>query len=112
MARGLSFIPLLASLAVGGWLLNGQFAQTPSSRTVTRALGQVRVAAAGLTFVQAVTRLEQFHASNGTYAGAPVAGLGVKLVRANTGSYCMQAIVGGRAYRLAGPGGAALAGPC
>jgi hypothetical protein len=60
MARGLSFIPLLASLAIGGWLLNGQLAQTPSPGTVTQALGQVREAAAGLTFVQAVTRWSSF----------------------------------------------------
>jgi hypothetical protein len=112
MARGLSFIPLLASLAVGGWLLNGQFAQTPSPRAVTQALGQVREAAAGLTFVQALTQLEQFHAAHGTYAGAPLAGLGVKLVRANAGSYCMQATVSGKAYHVAGPRGASLAGPC
>jgi hypothetical protein len=112
MARGLSFVPLLATLAVGGWLLNGQFAQTPSPRTVTQALVQVRSAAAGLTFVQALTQLEQFHASSGTYAGAPLAGLGVKLVRANTRSYCVQATVGGKPYHVAGPGGSSLAGPC
>jgi hypothetical protein len=112
MARGLSFIPLLASLAVGGWLLNGQLAQTPSPGTVTQALGQVREAAAALTFVQALTQLEQFHAARGTYAGAPLAGLKVKLVRANTGSYCMQATVSGKAYHLAGPGGTAASGPC
>jgi hypothetical protein len=112
MARGLSFIPLLASLAVGGWLLNGQLGQAPSPGAVTQALGQVREAAAGLTNVQAMTQLEQFHASNGTYAGAPLAGLGVKLVRANAGSYCMQAKVGGKAYHVAGPGGAATSGIC
>ena len=92
MARGLAFIPLLASLAVGGWILNGQLGQTPSPGTVTQ--------------------LEQFHATSGTYAGAPLAGLKVKLVRANAGSYCMQVTVSGRAYHLAGPGGTAVSGPC
>jgi hypothetical protein len=112
MARGLSFIPLLASLAVGAWLLSGQLGQTPSPGTVTQALGQVREAAAGLTFVQALTQLEQFHATSGTYVGAPLAGLKVKLVRANAGSYCMQATVSGKAYHVAGPGGTAVSGPC
>jgi hypothetical protein len=112
MARGLSFIPLLASLGVGAWLLNGQLAQTPGPATVTQALGQVREAAAGLAFVQAQTQLEQFHAANGTYAGAPLAGLNVRLVRANARSYCMQAKVGGSAYHVAGPGGMATSGPC
>jgi hypothetical protein len=112
MARGLSFIPLLVSLAVGAWFLSGQLGQTPSPGTVTQALGQVREAAAGLTFVQAVTQLEQFHATSGTYVGAPLAGLKVKLVRANAGSYCMQATVSGNAYHVAGPGGTALSGPC
>jgi hypothetical protein len=79
---------------------------------VTQALGQVREAAAGLTFVQAVTQLEQFHATSGTYAGAPLAGLKVKLVQADARSYCMQATVSGKAYHVAGPGGTALSGPC
>ena len=112
MARGLSFIPLLASLAVGAWVLSGQLGQTPSPGTVTQALGQAREAAAGLTFVQALTQLEQFHATHGTYAGAPLAGLKVKLVRADAGSYCMQATVSGNASLVAGPGGPALSGPC
>jgi hypothetical protein len=112
MARSLSFIPLLASLAVGAWLLSGQLAGTPSPGTVTQALGQVREAAAGLTFVQALTQLEQFHAARGTYAGAPLTGLNVKLVRANARSYCLQASVDGKAYHVAGPGGAAASGRC
>jgi hypothetical protein len=112
MARGLSLIPLLASLAVGAWLLSAQLGQTPSPGTVTQALGQVREAAAGLTFVQALTQLEQFHAARGTYAGAPLAGLKVKLVRADARSYCMEAIVSGKTYHVAGPGGTAASGRC
>jgi len=53
-------------------------------------------------------------ATSGTYAGAPLAGLKVKLVRADAGSYCMQATVSGKAYHVTGPGpgGTAVSGPC
>ncbi|HSB40156.1 MAG TPA: hypothetical protein VLD13_13790 [Gaiellaceae bacterium] len=107
MARGLSLVSLLVALLVGGWLLTAQHSG-PSRATAARAVGEAQQAADGVAFQQAQAQLEQFHALNGTYAGASLAGFGVRLVRADAGSYCIQTSTA----HLAGPGGAAAAGPC
>jgi Tfp pilus assembly protein PilE len=107
VVRGLSLLSLLVALLVGGWLLTAQ-QSSPSRPTATRAVDEAQQAAAGIAFQQAQAQLEQFHALNGTYAGASLAGFGVTLARADAGSYCMQTATA----HLAGPGGTAAAGPC
>ena len=107
MVRGLSLVSLLVALLVGGWLFtSGQ--SSPSGATVTQAVNEAQQAANGIAFQQAQAQLEQFHALNGTYAGASLAGFGVTLARADAGSYCIQTA----SVHLAGPGGTAAAGPC
>ena len=107
MVRGLSLVSVLVALLVGGWLLTAQ-KSSPSQKTATLAIDQARQAAAGVAFQQAQAELEQFRSLNGTYAGASLAGFGVVLARANAGSYCIQTATA----HLAGPDGAAAAGPC
>ncbi|MDQ2910833.1 MAG: hypothetical protein M3R39_07450 [Actinomycetota bacterium] len=112
MARGISLISLLATLLVVGWLLTAQNAHSPTRHQATQAIDQAVQAASGVTFEQAETQLEQFHALNGTYAGVSLAGFDVTLVRADNASYCVQSGSGATLSHLAGPGGAAAAGPC
>jgi Tfp pilus assembly protein PilE len=112
MARGLSLVSLLATLLVVGWLLTAQNGHSPTRSQTTQAVDQAQQAATALTFQQAQTQLEQAHALNGTYAGAAVAGFGVRLVRADAASYCLQTGSGTAVSHLAGPGGAAASGPC
>jgi Tfp pilus assembly protein PilE len=110
--RGLSLVSLLVALLAAGWLLTAQRAHSPSARSADRAVDQAQQAAVELTFQQAETQLEQFHALNGTYAGASTAGFGVTLARADASSYCLEADANGQAFHLAGPGGGAAAGRC
>lgn len=112
MARGISLLSLLATLLVVGWLLTAQNGHSPTRSETTQAVDQAQQAASGLTFQQAETQLEQFHALNDTYAGASLAGFGATLVRADASSYCLQTGSGAAVSHLAGPGGAAASGPC
>lgn len=107
MARGLSLVSLLVALLVGGWQLTAQ-QSSPSRATATQAVDEAQHAANGIAFQQAQAQLEQFHALNASYAGASLGGFGVTLARADAGSYCIQTATA----HLAGPGGAAAAGPC
>jgi hypothetical protein len=107
MARALGTVSLLVTLVVIGWMLTAQ--QSGSSRKQQkRAVDQAQVTANGVVFEQAQAQLEQQHALNGTYAGTPLSGFGVTLVRADASSYCIQ----NATAHLAGPGGAAATGPC
>jgi Tfp pilus assembly protein PilE len=107
MVRGLGFVSLLVTLVVVGWMLTAQ--QSGSSRKQQkRAVDQAQVTANGVVFEQAQAQLEQQHALNGTYAGTPLSGFGVTLVRADASSYCIQ----NATAHLAGPGSAAATGPC
>ena len=107
MVRGLSLVSVLLALLVGGWLLTAQ-QSSPSRTTATQAIDEAQQATVGVAFQQAQAELEQFRSLNGTYAGASLAGFGVTLARADAGSYCIQTATA----HVAGPGGAAAAGPC
>ncbi|HZJ73023.1 MAG TPA: hypothetical protein VFF36_18970 [Planctomycetota bacterium] len=98
---------VLLALLVGGWLLTAQ-QSSPSRATATQAIDEAQQAGDGIAFQQAQAELEQFRSLNGTYAGASLAGFGVTLARAAAGSYCIQTATA----HVAGPGGAAAAGPC
>ena len=53
------------------------------------------------------------HAQSGTYAGAELpVGTGVTVVRATSGSYCLQMPLQGALVHENGPGGTAGAGAC
>jgi Tfp pilus assembly protein PilE len=112
VVRGVSILSLLVALLVVGWLLTAQQRSGASRHTASQAVAQAQQAASGLTFQQAQVPLEQFHALNGTYAGASTAGFDVTLVRADASSYCIQAGAGESVSHLAGPGGAPSPGPC
>jgi hypothetical protein len=107
MARALGTVSLLLTLVVILWILAAQ--QSGSSKKQdTRAVEQAQTTASGVAFEQAEAQLEQQHAVNGTYAGTSLAGFGVKLVRADANTYCIQ----NGSSHFAGPGGTASTGPC
>lgn len=107
MVRGLSLVSVLVAVLLGGWFLTAQ-QSSPSRTTATQAIGEAQQAADGIAFQQAQAELEQFRSLNGTYAGASLAGFGVTLARVDVGFYCIQTATA----HVAGPGGAATAGPC
>lgn len=112
MARGLSLICLLVALGVAGFIMNGQLQSSPSSSSAQNDIDRAKAVAAGVALQQAGVALEQFHALNGTYAGADLGGYGVTLVRADASTYCVQSGAGQNLTHLAGPGGQPAAGAC
>ena len=107
MGRGLGLLMLLVPLVLGGWLLSSQMNGVSSGGTAMQQIDEARKAALAVRFQQAVARLEQFHALNGTYAGATT-DTGVTIARADASSYCLH--VG--ASHVAGPGGSVASGGC
>jgi Tfp pilus assembly protein PilE len=107
MARGISLVSLLVSLLLVGWLLTAQHAGTRDRKT-SAEIAQAEQSAAGISFQQAQTQLEAYHALHGTYAGTSLGGFGVALVRADATSYCIQ----NASSHLTGPGGAVATGGC
>ncbi|HYX75837.1 MAG TPA: hypothetical protein VE757_01555, partial [Gaiellaceae bacterium] len=107
MVRGVSLISLLAALLIAGWLLTEQSSGSNKAKT-SAEIARAEQSANRVAFQQAETQLEAYHAESGTYAGAPLGGFGVTLVRADASSYCIQSA----SSHLAGPGGTAAAGAC
>ncbi len=112
--RGLSFVSLLAALAIGGYLF---YAQTktvgPTSEAAERAEQQAGAEVATANFQAAAPVLQAHYAEHATYAGAPLTpNYGVTLVRGDATSYCLQTNTGGAVQHLVGPAGAPTPGPC
>ena len=107
MGRAVGVVSLLVTLVVIGWMLTAQQSGTSRKQQV-QEVDQAQATANGVAFEQASAQLEQQHALNGTYAATTLGHLGVKLVRADTSTYCLQA---GNEH-LAGPGGSPAPGPC
>jgi Tfp pilus assembly protein PilE len=108
MARGLGLLLLLAPLVVAGVLLNAELSPAPAGGSAARQIERARQTADAAKLQQAAFAIEQFHALNGTYAAASLGHLGVRLVRADAGSYCLETAHA----HLAGPGGSAQPGRC
>jgi Tfp pilus assembly protein PilE len=108
MSRGVGLLSLLVALVVVGMLWTTQMGHSPDRAQAKQEIDQATQAATALSFQQASTALEQFHALNGSYAGASLAGFGVMLARADASSYCIQT----SAAHLNGPDGSAEPGPC
>ena len=114
MGRAFGVISICVSLALVGilWALTMQHSG-PTSSTAQKAESDASAAVSAINFTAAATQLESYHAENATYAGATLPpAFGVTLVRADALTYCLQTGVGSSAQHFAGPGGAAVAGPC
>jgi hypothetical protein len=112
--KALALLSLVAALAISGYLfversglreLGGGGAA--ASAEATASLG---VAAANLQ--SAAVGLESARAATGTYAGAQLLIAGVRLVRADATSYCVEATAGSTTMHLRGPRQGAAPGPC
>ena len=111
--RILSLLSVVAAVAVVGYLvsarLGGGEESGPSGTTgVDRAASQ----AASANLRAAAPALEAARAATGTYAGADVRTFGVRLVRADAASYCLEAGDAASPMRLAGPNGTPAPGRC
>jgi type II secretory pathway pseudopilin PulG len=114
MSRGVGVVGLLVALVLVGvlWAMNAS-QNGPTSQQSRRVETQAQQATSAINFGQAATQLEAFHAESGTYAGATLPpSFGVALVRADAGSYCLQAGTGAATQHEVGPGGSPAAGPC
>jgi hypothetical protein len=114
MSRGFGLVSIICSLAIVAALMALNARENgPTSDTARQAESQGTAAVSSLNFTQAATELEAYRAENGTYAGAALPpAFGVALVRADAGSYCLQAGVGTSTQHFAGPGGTPASGPC
>lgn len=108
MARGIAFLSLLVALVTAGFLMNAQLSKSPTRASAASEIDRAKQTADGVKLMQAAFAIEQFKALNGTYAASSLGHLGVKLVRADSSSYCAQTATG----HLAGPGGSPAPGPC
>src|SRR5438034_10866596 len=106
MGRGLSLLFLLVPLMIGGYLLTAQMNSPSDEQQAIQQIDAARQAALDARFQQAAVELEQFRATNGTYAGATASGFTV--ARADETSYCVETAT----QHLSGPGGSPQSGPC
>lgn len=114
VSRTLGLPLVLLTLLVGGYLFATQArTEGPAAPAVTQAEARAAAAVAGTNFQGADTALQAWYAANGTYAGAELPpGSGVTLVRADTGSYCLETGSGTTLAHEVGPNGAPQPGPC
>src|SRR5262245_19912696 len=114
MGRAFGLVSIVVTLALVGilWAASMQ-SNGPTSSSTKKAERDAAAAVSSLNFNAAATELETFHAEHATYAGVALPpSFGVTLVRADAASYCMQSGEGTSMQHLAGPNGAATAGPC
>jgi hypothetical protein len=114
MGRAFGLISIVVSLALVAILWASSMQHSgPTSSTAKQAEAQATAAVSGMNFAAAATQMETFHAENATYAGASVPpSFGVRLMRADVASYCLQAGVGSATQHFTGPSGPAASGPC
>ena len=94
MLSGLVLMAILATTQLGG-------GSTPSPTvSIDRAV-----------FTAADVSLAAYRAGSGTFVGAR-APQGMMIVRADTASYCIQAVQGALVQHEVGPGGPVQTGPC
>lgn len=112
MLRTFGLISLVATLVVGAyvWTRPAQELGPGSSQAQNDASKVV----AAFNLQQTAPALEAWKAANGTYVGASLPpSSGVVVVRADAGSYCLQAGEGANVEHLVGPvGNAPVDGPC
>jgi hypothetical protein len=111
--RSFSLVSLLVTLAVVAFLWS-RSAQNSGLASSSGAQNDAARVAAAFNLQQAGPALEAWRAEHGTYAGVVLPpSNGVTLVRADAGSYCIQAGAAPDVQHLVGPSGnAPVDGPC
>lgn len=114
MARTVSFLGVLVTIAIGAYLFAFQ-AKRESAPSSQRAHAEQQASAAlgSTNFQQAAAQLEAYRAESGGYQGATLPpAFGVVVVRADASSYCLQAGSGAALQHEVGPGGTPQPGAC
>jgi hypothetical protein len=106
VTRLFGLVSLLVALAAAGWLLSAQLRATEAE--LPPAATTAADTAASVNLRQAASALESAQAFGGSYANVDVSGFGVRVMRADVASYCIEA----DGQHLAGPGGAVVPGAC
>ena len=113
MTKSLSLLSIVAAFAAGGYLISTQLQSAGSTAEAGRSAEAAATAQASAANLQAAARaLDAHRLAAGTYAGAQLGGLGVRLVRADAAGYCAEAGAPGAVSHLAGPGRPVAPGPC
>jgi hypothetical protein len=103
-------LALAAAALFGVWRV-----ALPAEKRASTAVGDGAIELldmrADARFAVAQVNLQTQLQASGTYAGAAMPE-GATLVRADSGSYCVQVGPPGTISHLTGPGGSAVAGPC
>ncbi len=103
---------LVLTLAVGGYLFAQQSkTEGPTSQAAQQEEAQATAVASATSSDAALPTPQAWYADHGTYAGAALPPVyGVRLVRGDASSFCLQSADGH--MHEAGPNGAPAAGPC
>ena len=117
VGRAFSYIFVLCTLAVGGYLTLKAAQNTgPTSPAAQQAEDSANQVSAAINLQQATPVLEAWFNQTGTYAGAQAQlppSFGVRLVRADRFSYCLEAGTGSNVQHMNGPNeNAPIAGRC
>jgi hypothetical protein len=101
----MGLVSLVAVLAIGAFALKPGGGGSSGGSELSAQVDQAR-------FTAADASLAAYRASTGTFVGAP-APEGMRLVRVDAASYCLQSAgSGGAVEHELGPGGGVEAGPC
>ena len=112
MGRAVGIVSLVLGTLVIGLAMTSQPWHSADRKTASSEINRAAQTAAEVKLQQAGFAVEQYHALNGTYAVSSLGGLGVRLVRADAGSYCLQSGTGAALAHLTGPGGTPAPGGC
>jgi hypothetical protein len=112
--RTFVLLSVVAALASGAYVLveGSGLRELDGGSRVENAEGRAATGVAAANLQAAAVGLETARAATGTYANAPLAIAGVRLVRADATSYCVEAVAGSLTMHLRGPNGGAALGPC
>jgi hypothetical protein len=113
--RSVSLVFTLVSLAVAAYLVAAQWSANGPAKpnAASKAERDAYVVAASFAAQRAESELTAYRYRTGTYAGAAVTDVeGVRLVRADSSSFCLQIAVSGATLYDKGPGGEVGATPC
>lgn len=112
--RTFVLLSVVASLAIGAYLFveGTGLRELDEGSRVENAEARAATGVAAANLQAAAVGLETARAATGTYANAQLAIAGVRLVRADATSYCVEAVAGSLTMHLRGPRQGAAPGPC
>jgi hypothetical protein len=112
MGRAVGIVSLVLGTLVIGLAMTSQPWRSADRKSASSEVNRAAQTAAEVKLQQAAFAVEQYHALNGTYAVSSLGGLGVRLARADAGSYCLESGAGPALAHLTGPGGTPAPGGC